>query len=413
MIAKKSTNAEVICSSAIHVDHVGAFYNSFHLTNYDWNQKSKKPEEPSKDEKDFDDRTLRHTKVLDGFQVSHESADLSNNTILKRQIASAEATVFARNLSCTRGTEACPGYMEDRVRELCDKHKELVKEVRVIKGQQLLDERMGLFHAVGRAAVSEPRLVMVHYQGDPESDQTLALVGKGITFDTGGLNLKGTGYMEDMYNDKNGACAVIGALHGVLATKPKINIVFSMCFAENSIDSACYKPNDIITSRKGLTIEIGNTDAEGRLVLADGMTYVQDHFKPHTLIDLATLTGAVRIALGMETAGLFSNDDELAGHLLASSKATFEPLWRLPITDEHRELMMTPYADMNNKGKTIYGGSSQAAAFLEKFIEKDVKWAHLDIAGPAMTKSAKGPVSADGNGFGTHILLDFIWKTQK
>jgi leucyl aminopeptidase len=254
---------------------------------------------------------------------------------------------------------------------------------------------------------------MVHYQGDPESDQTLALVGKGITFDTGGLNLKGTGYMEDMYNDKNGACAVIGALHGVLATKPKINIVFSMCFAENSIDSACYKPNDIITSRKGLTIEIGNTDAEGRLVLADGMTYVQDHFKPHTLIDLATLTGAVRIALGMETAGLFSNDDELAGHLLASSKATFEPLWRLPITDEHRELMMTPYADMNNKGKTIYGGSSQAAAFLEKFIEKDVKWAHLDIAGPAMTKSAKGPVSADGNGFGTHILLDFIWKTQK
>lgn len=133
---------------------------------------------------------------------------------------------------------------------------------------------MGLLHAVGRAATSEPRLVAVHYQGDAANEETLALVGKGVTFDTGGLNLKPTGYMEDMYGDKNGACAVLGALSGVLASKPKLNIVFVMGFAENSIDSKAYKPGDILTSKKGLTIEIGNTDAEGRLVLADTLTYL-------------------------------------------------------------------------------------------------------------------------------------------
>ena len=275
--------------------------------------------------------------------------------------------------------------MESKVKELCEKHPNSgIKELRVIKGQQLLDEKMGLYHAVGRAATSEPRCVLVHYEGDPTSTETIALVGKGLTYDTGGLNLKPTGSMEDMYGDKNGACAVIGALHGVLQLKPKVNIVFVMGFAENAIDSKSYKPGDIITSRKGLTVEIGNTDAEGRLVLADTFTYVQDKFKPKVLIDLATLTGACMVALGQDTAGLFSNDDNLAETLLSSSKSVFEPLWRLPIMQEHRDAMKSNFADLNNKGSTRYGGASQAAAFLERFIEKETKWAHLDIAGPAM-----------------------------
>lgn len=163
-------------------------------------------------------------------------------------------------------------------------------------------------------------MIAVHYEGNPESKETIALVGKGVTFDTGGLNLKPTGYMEDMYGDKNGACAVIGALEGTLATKPKVNVVFAMGFAENSIDSKSYKPGDIIASRKGLTVEIGNTDAEGRLVLCDTLTYIQQTYKPTTVIDLATLTGAVKVALGNETAGLFANDDDLANDLLESGK---------------------------------------------------------------------------------------------
>ena len=166
--------------------------------------------------------------------------------------------------------------MEARVRDLlaanpCDK----ITDVRCIKGDDLLAHKMGLFHAVGRGAQSAPRCMVVKYTGNPESDETLALVGKGLTYDTGGLNLKATGYMESMYGDKNGSCAVIGALHGVLETQPKLNIVFAMGFAENAIDSKSYKPGDILTSMKGLTVEIGNTDAEGRLVLADTFTYVQ------------------------------------------------------------------------------------------------------------------------------------------
>lgn len=231
-----------------------------------------------------------------------------------------------------------------------------------------------------------------------------------MTFDTGGLNLKPTGFMEDMYGDKNGACAVLGALHGCLDLNLNKNIVFAIGLAENAIDSKSYKPGDIIKSMKGLTVEIGNTDAEGRLVLCDTMTYVQREFAPKQMIDLATLTGAVKVALGNDTAGLFSNNDDFAGKLLASSKSSFEPLWRLPIMKEHRETMKGAFSDLNNKGKTPYGGSSQAAAFLERFVEKDVEWAHLDIAGPAMMKGAKPPMCADGTGFGVHLLLDYIRK---
>jgi len=198
---------------------------------------------------------------------------------------------------------------------------------------------MGLFHAVGRAALSEPRLIVVKYEGDPDNKDCIALVGKGLTYDTGGLNLKPTGSMENMYGDKNGACAVLGALHGVLNSQPKINIVFALGIAENAIGSRSYKPGDILKSMKGLTVEIGNTDAEGRLVLADTFTYVQREFKPTEMIDLATLTGACMVALGSETAGLFSNNDEIASSLLKSGTKVFEPLWRLPIAQEHRDAM--------------------------------------------------------------------------
>ena len=285
----------------------------------------------------------------------------------------------------------------------------LIKDVRVIRGADLQKLGMNLFFAVGQGAEHEPRCVAVHYNGNPDSaDVDVALVGKGLTYDTGGLNLKPTGSIETMYGDKNGACAVIGALHATLKLKPKKNIVFACGFAENAIDSKSYKPSDIIKSMKGLTVEIGNTDAEGRLVLADTFTYVQREFKPKKLIDLATLTGACMIALGSDTAGMFANDDSFAKQIEESSKRAFEPVWRLPIMDEHREAMKADAADLNNKGKTRYGGASQAAAFLERFIEKDTKWVHLDIAGPAMKSAAKAPDCANGNGFGTQLLIDYL-----
>ncbi len=199
------------------------------------------------------------------------------------------------------------------MRKLVESNPKNIKEVKVVKGQQLVDLGMNLLHAVGKGATSEPRCVAVYYKGNPASDEVeVALVGKGITFDTGGLHLKTYGNMEQMYLDKGGACSVIGALHGAMELGLKINAVFAMGLAENAIDAKSYKPMDIITSLKGYTVEIDNTDAEGRFIVADTFTFVQREFKPKRLIDLATLTGAIRIALGLETAGLFSNDDDFA-----------------------------------------------------------------------------------------------------
>lgn len=216
--------------------------------------------------------------------------------------------------------------------------------------------------------------------------------------------------METMYGDKGGTCAVAGALHGSLALRPKKNIIFAFALAENAIGKDAYKPGDIIKSMKGLTVDIGNTDAEGRLVLADTMTYVQKEFKPKKLIDVATLTGACMIALGNDTAGMFSNSDEMVESLDKSSKRMFEPIWRLPINDEHRQSIKGKSSDLCNIGVNRLGGSCQAAAFLESFVNKGVSWVHLDIAGPAMRSSAKLPMCQGNTGFGAQLLIDFLLK---
>lgn len=211
-----------------------------------------------------------------------------------------------------------------------------------------------------------------------------------------------------MYGDKGGSCAVMGAMQGVLEYGSNKNIVFACGFAENAIGSKAYKPGDIIKSMNGLTVQIGNTDAEGRLVLADTFTYVQKEFKPKELIDLATLTGACMVALGNTTAGLFSNDDDLTDEVIKAADKAFEPVWHLPIQDEHKETIKGEYGDICNTGKDRYGGASSAAAFLLRFVEKDVKWVHLDIAGPAMAKGPKPPVCGDQTGFGAGLLLNLI-----
>ena len=197
----------------------------------------------------------------------------------------------------------------------------------------------------------------------------MALVGKGLTYDTGGLNIKKS-TMEEMYSDKCGAAAVLGTLKATAELKLEKNIVFVFGIAENAIGSRVYKPGDIVKSLKGLTVEIGNTDAEGRLVLADAITYTCREYNPKKLIDVATLTGSIMVALGEKTAGLFSNNDEFAAHLLQAGKDVGEPLWRMPIMAEHRETIKRDAADLNNCGKMRWADASNAAAFLELFLEK-------------------------------------------
>ena len=269
---------------------------------------------------------------------------------------------------------------------------------------------MNLIWNVGKGAEVKPKAVFVHYQGDPSRDEIdLALVGKGVTFDTGGLNIKPTGGMEDMYGDKGGASAVIGALMGTMKHKFKKNIIFSVGLADNAIGAEVFKPSDILTSMNGLTVEIRNTDAEGRLVMADVMTYVQNHWKPKRLINLATLTGAAMVAIGISTACLYTNDDDFKDQIMKASKDSAEPFWHMPVNDEHRESIKPECADIANTGRNRYGGASTAAAFLEAFVDEGVKWAHMDIAGPTcLAGGPRPPGCADQTGFGSQVLLHLI-----
>lgn len=406
LIAKKIDNAHIIISDQIGAEHLGIFANSFYLTNYEFTYKTDpksrfgaEKEETSTDE-DKDTRKDKFTKKVAHVVISaKDSENVITDPKYAFWIAGARGSEFCRNLANVRGSTATPDYMEEQVRKLVA-GKSQVKDLRVVKGQQLVDLNMNLLYSVGKGATSEPRCIAVYYEGNPDKKGVdVAFIGKGITFDTGGLHLKPTGGIEQMYLDKGGACSVLGALHGTFELGIKLNVVFAIGLAENSIDSKSYKPMDILTSMKGYTVEIDNTDAEGRLILADTFTYVQREFKPAKIVDLATLTGAVRIALGLETAGLFSNDDDFANEITQSGSKVFEKYWRLPIPDESKEQTISATADLVNSFRTPLGGASRAAAFLEKFVEKGVKWVHLDIAG-AFDQGAKGSICINGNGFG-------------
>ena len=278
----------------------------------------------------------------------------------------------------------------------------------MIKGNELRKKDMNLIWNVGKGAMAPPRLVLVNYQGSKNTDKVdLALVGKGITYDTGGLNLKPTKAIEEMHLDKGGACAVMGALHGAIEIGLDKNVLFVMAIAENAIGRSVYKPGDIIKSLKGLTVEIGNTDAEGRLVLADAITYACREYQPRQLIDIATLTGSIMVALGEETAGLFSNNDSLSEKIFNAGEKVNEKVWRLPLHKNYDKLINSPIADIQNINYSGGAGSITAAQFLQRFIDK-TPWAHLDIAGMAFSKKAANLNPGGATGFGVRLLNQLI-----
>ena len=267
LIAKKIEQVDVIASSKIPVQKLDKFYRDFQLCNFEYTEKSHIGVETEGDPNDT--RTNRNSKVVDYFELKHEL--LQETPEFKFARAAVESTRYTRSIANVRASVADPDYMEVLVRKLASTSPKT--HISVIKGKELQALGMNLHFEVGKGAESEPRYIAVKYSGNPDSqDIDLALVGKGLTFDTGGLNIKKS-WMEEMYLDKTGACAVMGALHGTIALDLKKNVVFVCAFAENAIGAKVYKPNDIIKSLKGLTVEVGNTDAEGRLVLADAITY--------------------------------------------------------------------------------------------------------------------------------------------
>ena len=267
---------------------------------------------------------------------------------------------------------------------------------------------MGSLLGVGQGSRRESQLVVIQWKGatDPKA-QPVAFVGKGVTFDTGGISLKPADGMEDMKWDMGGAAAVSGLMHALAGRKAKVNAVGILGLVENMPDGNAQRPGDIVTSMSGQTIEVINTDAEGRLVLADALWYCQDRFKPKFMVDLATLTGAIIIALGNDYAGLFSNNDELADNLLAASQASGEPLWRLPIPPAYEKQIDSMAADMKNVGGRP-AGSITAALFLQRFVNK-LPWAHLDIASTAWKKPSAVPTIPDGaTGYGVRLLNQLV-----
>ncbi len=262
---------------------------------------------------------------------------------------------------------------------------------------------MNALLGVGRGSARESRLVTLRWNGArSKRTKPLAIVGKGVCFDTGGISIKPAAGMEDMKGDMGGAACVVGLLHALASRKAKVNVVGIVGLVENMPDGDAMRPGDIITSMSGQTIEIINTDAEGRLVLADALWYAQETYSPRAIIDLATLTGAIMVALGSEIAGLFSNNDELALRLGAAGEASGEKVWRMPLGAAYDKMIDSKFADMKNAGGR-HGGSITAAQFLQRFI-KDTPWAHLDVAGTAMGSAPSDINQSWGSGWGVRLL---------
>ena len=261
---------------------------------------------------------------------------------------------------------------------------------------------MGALLGVAQGSARPGRTVIMRWNGGKRGDQPLAFVGKGVCFDTGGISIKPSGSMEDMKGDMGGAACVVGLMHALAARKAKVNAVGAIGLVENMPDGNAQRPGDIVTSMSGQTIEIINTDAEGRLVLADVLWYVAKKFKPKFMVDLATLTAAIMVALGTEYAGLFSNNDELAERLSKAGLATGERVWRMPLGPEYDKQIDSQFADMKNTGNRN-GGSITAAQFLQRFVD-GTAWAHLDIAGTAMGAPKTEINQSWGSGFGVRLL---------
>lgn len=281
--------------------------------------------------------------------------------------------------------------------------------VEILDEKKLKKERMNLMLAVASAAqpFTPPRLIRLHYKPKKPSKIKVALIGKGVTFDSGGLDLKTADGMLEMKTDMSGAACVLGTMRAIAKLGPNVEVFGYMACVENGVGPHAYHPGDVLISRKGLSVEINNTDAEGRLVLADAMTYATDRDKPTIIIDVATLTGAIMVALGAKTAGIFTNDDQLHDAITNAGVAAGESFWRMPLNGALKEVLKTPVADIKNTGDR-YGGAITAALFLQEFVESGIKWAHLDIAGPANTNKAHAYIPVGGVGFGIRTLASFL-----
>jgi leucyl aminopeptidase len=321
----------------------------------------------------------------------------------ERQRALASGIYLARDLVNEPANSLGPVEFADRVKEL----ERLGLEVEILDVDAMTALKMNTLLAVGQGSARPSRLAVIQWHGaKSRRAKPVAFVGKGVVFDTGGISMKPAAGMEDMKGDMGGAAAVAGVMAALAQRKAHVNAVGLIGMVENMPSGSATRPGDIVTSMSGQTVEILNTDAEGRLVLADVLWYAQERFKPKLIVDLATLTGAIMVALGKEYAGLYANDDKLADALVAAAKATGEKIWRMPLDKAYDKLIESKNADVKNIGGR-WAGASTAAAFIQRFI-KDTPWAHIDIAGTAMDAPKTEINTSWGSGWGVRLLDAFV-----
>ena len=312
--------------------------------------------------------------------------------------ALAEGVVLARDLVNTPANDLGPVEFAAKAKAL----EALGVEVEILEQKQLEKENMRALLGVNQGSFRPPRVAIMRWNGGKKGDKPVALVGKGVVFDTGGISIKPAGGMEDMKGDMGGAAAVVGAMHALATRKAKANVTAIIGLVENMPDGNSQRPGDVVVARSGLTIEVINTDAEGRLVLADILHYIIEKDDPVCVVDLATLTGAVMVALGQEYAGLYSNDDAFRAKLEAAGKVTGDKLWPMPLGEAYDKLIESKIADIKNVGGR-FGGSITAAQFLKRFVDER-PWAHLDIAGTAFGAPTSDTNPTWGSGFGVLAL---------
>ncbi len=310
----------------------------------------------------------------------------------------ADGVYLARDLVNEPPNALGPVEFADKAAAL----KKLGVEIEILGEKEMKKLKMAALLGVSQGATRPPRLVIMRWNGGKKNEAPLAFVGKGVVFDTGGISIKPAAGMEEMKGDMGGAAAVTGLMHALAARKAKANVIGVIGLVENMPDGNAQRPGDIVKAMSGTTIEILNTDAEGRLVLADAMWYTQDRFKPAFMIDLATLTGAVIVALGNHNAGLYSNNDDLAEKLKSAADETGEAVWRMPLSPDYDKLIDTPNADVKNTGGR-WAGSITAAQFLQRFAN-DMPWAHLDIAGTAFGSPKNEINQGWASGYGVRLL---------
>jgi leucyl aminopeptidase len=389
LMANKATQATLVveldarkdCDIAALISS-GAILRDYSFEKY----KTKKPDAPKKFE------TLT---IVCATPAKSKSAFATQQAI-------AEGVHMARDLVNEPANILHPEVFADRAKTL----SKLGVAIEILGPAQMKKLGMGALLGVSQGSPFPPQLVVMRWNGGPKGEPPVAFVGKGVTFDTGGVSIKPAGGMEDMKGDMGGAACVTGLMLALAKRKAKCNVVGAIGIVENAVDGKAQRPGDVVKSMSGQTIAVLNTDAEGRLILADVLWYVQDRFKPKFMVNLATLTGAIMVALGKEHAGLFSNNDQLSERLTQAGLDTGEKVWRMPLNAEYDKLIDSDIADMKNIGGR-FGGAITGAQFIQRFVNK-VPWAHLDIAGTAMDAVKTSINQSWGSGWGVRMLNKLV-----